>query len=224
MSDPKTEQQGGERALEPEAGRPGNRGHRRHLRNYLLDKRLQLRYVALITALSALIAGALGYLIYRQEHRASNTIMESLESSELAGYSAELKGQIQERLSSHDNNLVLTMVGAGVGLALVLSLYVVVMTHKVAGPLYKVSGYLASLAEGRMRNVTPLRKGDMLQDFYESFRHAHDTVKERYRKDNEAIGRFLVACDDAGVGASGDIGDALRALREHKEQRDRALG
>ena len=35
----------------------------RKLSNYLLDKKLQLRYVVLVTLLSAVIAGSLGYLI-----------------------------------------------------------------------------------------------------------------------------------------------------------------
>ena len=39
--------------------------------NYLLNKSLQLRYVALVTALSAIITGSLGFLIWRQELYAS---------------------------------------------------------------------------------------------------------------------------------------------------------
>ena len=37
--------------------------HQRKLSNYLLDKNLQLRYILLVTLLSAVISGALGYIV-----------------------------------------------------------------------------------------------------------------------------------------------------------------
>ena len=45
------------------AGKP-RAPYKRKLSNYLLDKRLQLRYVLLVTILSGVISGSLGYLIY----------------------------------------------------------------------------------------------------------------------------------------------------------------
>ena len=70
--------------------------YKRRISNYLLDKSLQLRYVLLVTILSGLISGSLGYLIYQQRHTAS----ESLESdlAELTqNYAAfeDLKEQVE---------------------------------------------------------------------------------------------------------------------------------
>jgi hypothetical protein len=195
---------------------------RRRLSNYLLDKSLQLRYVAAITAVSALIAGGLGALIWLQEARASAAIMDSLAASGLAD-DQELTAQIQSRLSSRDTSLAGMMLGVGVGLAFVLSLYVLLMTHKVAGPLYKVSRYFDAMSEGKLGKVTALRRGDMLTDFYETFQSSHDAVRERHRRDNEAVGRFLLACDDAGVETDRELGHMLEELRAHKDRRDQAL-
>ena len=191
---------------------------RRRLSNYLLDKSLQLRYVAVITTVSAAIAGVLGYLIWLQEARASAAIMESLQSSELAAF-AGLAEEIENRLTSRDSGLAGMMVGVGVGLACVLSLYVVLMTHKVAGPLYKVSRYFDAMSEGKLGRVTALRRGDMLTDFYDTFQQSHDAVRERHRRDTELMGRFLLACEDAQV-AGGELGHMLDELRAHKDQRE----
>jgi len=44
--------------------------YKRKLSNYLLDKKLQLRYVLIVTVLSGVIAGALGFMIYQQRREA----------------------------------------------------------------------------------------------------------------------------------------------------------
>ncbi len=48
--------------------------YKRKLSNYLLDRKLQLRYVMLVTIMSGVIAGALGYMIYQQKRAASESI------------------------------------------------------------------------------------------------------------------------------------------------------
>lgn len=197
-----------------------NRSYRRKLSNYLLNKSLQLRYVVLVTALSAIIAGALGYLILRQEVDASTHVMEAYDS--LGIEDAELRGEIQDRTSSDDQNLVLTMAAAGLGLMGVLFLYLVVMTHKVAGPLYKVSRYFSEMAAGRLGQVYSLRKGDMLQDFYDKFRDMHECLRHRHQGDVDAMNRFLSAAEATPVTDSAFVAE-LEALKAHVEARRKAL-
>jgi hypothetical protein len=80
---------GGAAPLHPEAQQPPQAvGHgsrpkpKRHLRNYILDKELQLSYVVFVALLSAMIAGTLGYLLYTQENYASSKIIKSLDDAE----------------------------------------------------------------------------------------------------------------------------------------------
>jgi hypothetical protein len=196
--------------------------YQRKLSNYLIDKGLQLRYVISVTIISAMISSSLGYLIWRQEANASQANAQLLESSGLAEDEG-LKEAVTERLTTGDQDLALTMVGVGVGLVLVLSLYLIVMTHKVAGPLYKVSKYFDEMAAGKLGDVWNLRKGDMLQDFYERFRRCHQTVRARHRAENELLGRFLAACQAARVDREGDLGRELAALEAHHKRREQAL-
>ena len=206
----------------PSADKP--RGtYKRHFSNYLLDKSLQLRYVLVVTLLSAVIAGALGYLIYQQEHRASAVLASGLEKmSETDKDFAELEQEATSEMGSRDQELVLKMVGVGVGLTVVLSLYLLLMTHKVAGPLYKVSRYFDEMAGGKIGPVWGLRKGDMLQDFFGAFREMHDATRTRLGDDATAMARLAEACRAAGVDDA-ELGRALDALDAHVTARKQAL-
>jgi nitrogen fixation/metabolism regulation signal transduction histidine kinase len=194
------------------AGRPK---YKRKLANYLLDKKLQLRYVVLVTALSAVISGALGYMIYRQEDQASQALAADLKTFT---NDEELQREITANMEEGDQQLIFMMAGVGLGLVLVLSLYLVVMTHKVAGPLYKISHYFDKMAQGKLGKVTNLRKGDMLQDFYGNFREMHDAVRARQTADNEAMLKFVEAAMAAGM-----TGAELEALMAHARTRRDAL-
>ena len=194
----------------------GKDGHRRHLSNYILDKSLQLRYVLFVTLVSAALFGALGYMVWQQENSATQNIVSTLEGSD---FGSELKAEIIGELSKDDSSLVLTMAGGAVMMIVVLSGFLIVMTHKVAGPLYKVSRYFDEMADGKLSEVYPLRKGDQLADFYEKFKDMHDTLRARHKADVAALGRFLEACEDA----SGDVATKLDAAREYRARREAQL-
>ncbi len=197
---------------------------KRRLSNYLLDKQMQLRYVIAVTAVSMVIAGALGWLIYRQEHRASEDLVAGL--ADLTGDDASLaeyQRDTEKDIASRDRELVFQMVGVGLGLTLILSGYLIIMTHKVAGPLFKVGIYMEQMAEGRMGNTTPLRKGDMLREFYDAFCEAHGAIRTRMKSDTEAMSALVKAVS----ATSGELGaaasDELEELRRHVEQREKSL-
>ena len=201
------------------------KAYKRKLSNYLLDKKLQLRYVIFVTILSAMISGSLGYLIWQQEVDASQTIRDQVTATSGAdgGYDADLQAAVSEHLESDDDSLVLIMVSAGVGLVVVLSLYLIVMTHKVAGPLYKVTLYFEKMSKGRLDQVWPLRKGDMLQDFFEKFRTMHIAVRARHIDTNDKLKQLVELAEASGIDTSGDLGHRLDELKKHTAQRDEAL-
>jgi len=214
----------------PKATARGKKPYKRKLSNYLLNKDLQLRYIAFVTILSAIISGSLGYLIWKQEDRATQAVLKTFdtlvadaETSADRQTWADVKNSAASDMSNRDSNLILVMAGVGVGLVLILSLYLLIMTHKVAGPLYKVSNYFDSMAQGKVGDTWPLRKGDMLQDFYETFKEMHDAVRAQKQADNELVGRFIDACSGAGVKREGSLGVQLDEFEKYKKQRDEAL-
>ena len=204
--------------------------YRRKLSNYLLDKKLQLRYVLIVTILSGVIAGALGFMIYQQRRAASESIEKDLAALTQKDTSQDqFQEQIASDLASEDQALVYKMVGVGIGLVVILSLYLILMTHKVAGPLFKVSMYFERMADGRLGVVTPLRKGDMLVDFFTSFKEMHDTVRGRAQEDVAAMDKATQALraaqnqGDYRGEAHGKLTEALEALEKHVDDRKSKL-
>jgi methyl-accepting chemotaxis protein len=202
----------------PREGGPQRPPYKRKLSNYLLDKRLQLRYVLFVTILSGIIAGALGYLIYSQSATASDSIARAMDDPLFA----EVKQTAIAELHSEDRILVYKMIGLGIGLIVILSAYLVIMTHKVAGPLYKVSMYFDRMAAGRLGNVTALRKGDMLQDFFGNFREMHEAVRKRMQTDVITLEGAVHALRSK-AGTDPRMADALDAMDKHLTQRKKQL-
>ncbi len=197
--------------------------YKRKLSNYLLDKKLQLRYILLVTVLSGVISGSLGYLIYQQRHAASAAI-----EGDLAALTADDKTykELQEVVAAdyraEDRALMYKMIGVGVGLVVILSLYLLIMTHKVAGPLYKVSLYFDKMADGKLGKVTALRDGDMLQDFYGNFREMHEAVRTRAQGDVITLESAATALRAKAAG-NAKLAEALDALDKHVTQRKKNL-
>jgi hypothetical protein len=191
----------------------------RKLSNLLLDRKLQLRYVLVVTVLSALIAGSLGYLIYHQRHSASESIGRDLAALTSDDSSlADLREQNARDLAADDRMLVYKMAGGGIALMLILTGYLVFMTHKVAGPLFKTATYFDRMARGKLGDVSALRSGDMLQDFFGNFREMHDGVRKRFQAD-------LVTMEAALVALRARVKDpaAIDAAERHITQRKRYL-
>lgn len=190
--------------------------HRRRLSNYLLDKKLQLRYVLVVTLLSGVIAGSLGFLIYQQNRAASQSIEEDLKVLMQKSSQDGIQEEISSDLESGDRALVYKMGLIGLGLVLILSMYLVVMTHRVAGPLFKISMYFDRMAEGKLGKVTPLREGDLLQDFFATFKAMHESVRDRAVSDAELMERAAKAL--RGSAAGDKLAAELDALDQHVAQ------
>jgi hypothetical protein len=200
------------------SGLDGVTPHKRKVSNFLLDKSLQLRYMISVIAVSAVISGVLGYLIYRQEQVASSAVSVGIANT---FGDAELQAFIGGNMRSGDSNVLITMISVGVGLAVVLAAFLLVMTHKVAGPLHKVSLTFDDMARGKLPKTGGPRRWDMLQDFHAAFRDMHDATRTRIASDCDAMDRAVAALTDAGV--SGDD-PSLAHLRSLAARRRASLG
>jgi hypothetical protein len=195
---------------------------RRRVRNYIIDKNLQLRYVLVVAVLSAGLSLGLGALLNNQESYATRIIEKSLDgASDLLD--VEARAEIMSTLKSQDRSQVNLMLVVGLGLIVMLSGYMVVMTHKVAGPLYKVTLYFDRMKEGKLPKVYALRKGDQLQDFFEKFRAMDETLRAQTEAEIALYERFLAECEKRGVPRSGELGHQLDELRTMVRQKQTSL-
>lgn len=122
-----------------------------------------------------------------------------------------------DKLESRRLQILFVLIASGLLLVIGLAVYGIKMTHKVAGPLFKVGLYLAKMRDGRLDKVYNLRKGDQLVDFYEHFKVAHAGVVKMQKDDIERVKAVIAAAEAAGAGEHAAVGE-LRALVAKKEK------
>src|ERR1041384_2664689 len=138
------------------------------MRNYLLDVGLQVRYTMTIVIVAVFLTAGLGYKMYQ----ATRDISKVIELSGMADPTVanELRGQF----AASDRWVLWGIVGFGVLLVISISAVGILITHKVAGPLFKIAAQFGHVRENRLAPVpATLRKGDELQEFYGAFREMH---------------------------------------------------
>ena len=122
-----------------------------------------------------------------------------------------------DRLERGRMRILWAMIATGVMLVLGLAIYGIKMTHRVAGPLFKVSLYLSKMRAGRFDKVYNLRKGDQLVDFYDHFKHAHGGIVQMQRDDIARIAAVISAAEAAGAGQHPAVVE-LREMLARKEK------
>jgi hypothetical protein len=116
------------------------------------------------------------------------------------------------------------LLATGLLLISALAVYGIKTTHKVAGPLHKVTLYFQKMRDGRYDKVWPLRKGDQLVAFYDHFRQAHGGVVKLEHDDVDRIRALLDAAAAAGIaGKSPEVDAALADLRAALERKEKSL-
>lgn len=185
---------------------PPRATYKRSIRNYLLNLRYQLRYTMTIVGVSLILTGGLGYVVMSKAHEASRVVqVRAMDPTD------ELAQQLVAQFQRNDRVMMMVLIVFGVLLCLVLTAYGIVITHKVAGPLYKVGLHLDKIRDGKLGVVYPLRKGDELVDFFEHFKSAHDALRARTEEDIALLDKAIAASSDPAVAAE------LRAAKQRKE-------
>jgi hypothetical protein len=119
---------------------------------------------------------------------------------------------------------LLGIIGFGVVLVLSISGVGILLTHKVAGPLYKISSFFGRIRDNRLGPApAKLRKGDELQDFYSSFREMHQAVRGRVEDDVRVLEGALAAIEAAPEGKAPGLQRALDDLRKLQKRKEDSL-
>jgi len=142
-----------------------------------------------------------------------------------AHWSCELRqaGAVRE-LYDGRSDILLVFIGSGFLLVIGLAFYGIKMTHKVAGPLYKVERYLTRMRDGRLDTVYSLRKGDQLTEFYAHFKAAHAGMVAMERADIVRLRALVLAIDKAKLEVgSPEMAEHVAALRKMLARKERSL-
>lgn len=90
-----------------------------------------------------------------------------------------------------------TLAGALALLIMGIGLAGIVVTHKVAGPIYKMKRHLQDVAMGRLEVPWGLRKGDELVDFFETFRKMVAGLRKQREEEIDILKRSVAELSPA---------------------------
>lgn len=190
---------------------------KRLFRNYLLNRRLQLGYAVSIAALSTAITSLLGLVIYQQRTFASARILAALDGAGMEWLGPVVRAQVASELGAADTSLVTRMVGLGILLALGLLASLIVMTHKVAGPLWRMSRCLDTMVAGELPVVGPLRRGDQLKELFATLDSTIGALRERRQRDAELVAAVVATCAETPGDRDPMLAAALADLARRAE-------
>lgn len=193
------------RSVRPYPGAP-----KRRLRNYLLDRRFQLKYTAMVCAVTLCVASILGALAYHESkgQTAALQIQLTMQPDLDPRVAAELESFGRDR----DREILIAILLGISALTIALGITGIIITHKVVGPAYKLRMLFGTLAQGHLRVGGNLRKGDELKDVFAAF---NDMVGQlRQRREHEIDELEIAIAKAKALGVSEDVMRALHDLRE----------
>ncbi len=129
--------------------------------------------------------------------------------------------QDEQMLSSRKRLIFWVLIGVGSLLVVGLFGFGIKMTHRVAGPLFKVKGYFAKLRDDKYDEVYNLRKGDRLMEFYAVFKSAHDGLRQMQEEDVQQLTAMIAAAERADLASKSPeiaaVIDEMRTILRQKE-------
>lgn len=188
--------------------------HQRSIRNYLLDAPFQLKYTGYLVGVALLISIVLGVLLWRSSNKVvdesskvSDVVKMSIKNDPIYGDNPELMKSFNDSSSDSDNRVAQqqkAMLGSVVGgltlLVVLIGLLGIFITHKVAGPVYKMKRLLREVGEGKLNFPRGgLRKGDELQHFFDAFLKMADQLKARQKNEVDILEAGIASAKSAGA-------------------------
>ncbi len=133
----------------------------------MVDGHFQIKYTMLVVFVSSIIFAILGYKLYQMN--VTNTEILQIQSSEISAMVAD-----------YDRGTLYIL--AGFFLLQVGSLFVlgILITHRIAGPMFRVSRTLEEIAEtGEVRSLQKVRSKDEFKGFFGSLGHMLEVLEEK---------------------------------------------
>lgn len=93
----------------------------------------------------------------------------------------------QAIIARQQRTMLLSLMGGLFVMVMLIGLLGIYVTHKVAGPIYKMKMLLRQVGEGRLVFHGKLRKGDELQEFFETFATMVEKLRARQAREVEEL-------------------------------------
>lgn len=114
--------------------------------------------------------------------------------------------------------LIIAMLAFSFIFLVVVFLYGIVITHKVAGPLFKIGRHMNEVRENKLSKIYGLRKGDQLVEFFNIFKEMHDALKSRTQNEIKILEQVLPLLAGSDAPAAKQLAADLKKLLEEKQK------
>jgi len=203
--------------------------HQRRLKNYLLDAHFQLKYSGYLVGIAVLFSVCLGTLLWRtslaviaqsaqtvqqgeqvvgrgrevveESRKVSEVVKMNIVKDPIYSDNPALLEAFKGDADKQDERLLCVLIGfAGI-----------LVTHKVAGPIFKMKRQIREVGEGHLRIPNKLRKGDELVDFFEAFETMVINLRSRQQGEIDRLEQAIQALEPKAE--PGEL-DSLHQLRQ----------
>ena len=185
----------------------GDAKPKRHIRNYLLDKHFQLRWVLRVVFVASIIVAVMGYFLYRTVGDATEQMLAQKLGDPILTKDAQEAYILQAGKDKRE--VVMGLVGGLVLLVVLLGVLTIVATHKIAGPVYKMRRLFSSIDGHNLQLWAKLRRADDLQEAFLDFDNMLRRIREHRQEDTEKLEAIR-----ALLAEGKDDGQILRQLEE----------
>lgn len=144
------------------------RGRRKR---YLINKHIQLSFLCIFMAIILPISLVLGFMLYSVHTDLNNTLfLITKTSTDSANKEAALSLKtLQEQIVRDRHTSLFTLLVLILLYCLVIFVWGVYLTHRIAGPVYRITQGLRQAAEGNLKQRLILRKHDWLKETADAF-------------------------------------------------------
>lgn len=169
----------------------------RKFKNYLLDRRFQLKYTGMVLFVTVSVAGVLGYVAYDFSKGQTEAFTAQLAAQPDLDH--ETAADLERFAAAEDRKVRNAIVIGVVLLTIALGLTGILVTHRVVGPTYRMKRLFEHVGAGHFEVNTGIRKGDELQDLYRSFAEMVESLREQRSEDIARLEDTVVKLEAAGV-------------------------
>jgi methyl-accepting chemotaxis protein len=135
-------------------------------RRYLIDRRFQFKYTAMVVLISSALFAFFGYKLYRGE--LARTEILQIQNMD-----------VRNLVATQDTNILYYLIGFFLLQAASLVILGILITHRIAGPVHRVQKYLEEAAKGgELKPLDKVRSRDEFHEFFDSL----SAFVERFRK------------------------------------------
>ena len=169
----------------------------RRMRNYLIDRRFQLKYTGMVLLVTVTVAGGLGYLAYGFSQGQTEALTAQIMAQ--PDLAADTASDLEEFAQQEDRKIRNAIFAGVLLLTLALGLTGIIVTHRVVGPAYRMRRLFQHVGEGKLEITTGIRKGDELQELYHSFADMVESLRDQRAEEIEQLEQTLIKMESAGV-------------------------